>query len=217
MKFRSSLDKYRRGKSSATAKSPKLVTIDALSSDGDGVGRLDGQIVFVENTAPGDQVEVEIVTKKRRWLRGRVSTMIKASQDRVTPVCPVIDQCGGCTWQHLSYPTQLAAKEQQLKDSLERIGQLSDITTPPIVASDREYGYRNRIRGTVSKGQFHFNGRQSDQRIPIDQCAIAEPAINDMLADADSLIDHSGAIELAVVDGAAQVFQIDEQRSTALG
>ena len=90
----------------------KIVTIERLAFGGEGVGRVDGKVVFVPLTVPGDRVKVRIVSDHRRYERGELIEVLTASQDRTTPRCAVFGQCGGCQWQHISYAKQLVAKEE---------------------------------------------------------------------------------------------------------
>lgn len=219
MKFRSSLDKYRRGKPAALANKSHLVTIETLSSEGEGVARIDGEAVFIPHTAPGDKAQVEIVEKRKRWSRARVLEIVEPSSHRVSPPCPHVPLCGGCSWQHIDYGTQLSLKKQQLAETLHRIGNISDTPILDIVASPEPFHYRNRIRGVVKDESFHFRGARSEQLIAIDYCAIAAPQINHYLESLDSPLETSQqAIELAVMDdNSVFAFPVNSERATELG
>src|SRR4051794_13722054 len=99
------------------------VTIDSIAAGGDGVGRVEGMGVFVPRTAPGDVVTAALAGKKR-FARGQLRRIERPSSDRVEPPCPhyVIDRCGGCQLQHMSYAAQLQAKSTIIHDGVVRIG-----------------------------------------------------------------------------------------------
>lgn len=122
------------------------VRIDAIGSDGAGVGRVPaGQVVFVPRTAPGDLAVVEVVRARPRWLRARLLEVRNRAEGRREAACPYFDRCGGCALQHLSYAKQLAAKGRMVTDALTRIGGQSSL--PPLTmhpAADWTR-YRNRI------------------------------------------------------------------------
>ena len=122
------------------------VRIDAIGSDGAGVGRAPGgQVVFVPRTAPGDLAVVEVVRARPRWLRARLLDVRNRAKGRRDAPCPYFDRCGGCALQHLSYPDQLAAKGRMVTDALARIGgqrSLPPLTMHPAPGGTR---YRNRI------------------------------------------------------------------------
>ena len=122
------------------------VRIDAIGSDGAGVGRAPGgRVVFVPRTAPGDLAVVEVVRSRPRWLRARLLEVRNRAKGRRDAPCPYFDGCGGCALQHLGYPDQLAAKGRMITDALARIG--GQRSLPPLTmhpAPDRTR-YRNRI------------------------------------------------------------------------
>jgi len=194
MKFRSSLDKYRRSKPAQSVQNLTTVTIESLTQQGDGVANIDGQVVF--HTAPGDVVQVRITEKHKRWLRASMIKLIKPSSQRCEPQCKYVPECGGCTWQHLKYQHQLEAKESQLVKTLEHVGGLKDIKVRPIVASAQPFSYRNRIRGVMKDGQFHFYSNGSNNLVAIERCEIADERINNCLKQRS--VNCAGKIELAL-------------------
>ena len=110
------------------------------------MGRIGAKVAFVARTAPGDEVEVEIREERRTWCRARVLRLVKPGPDRIAPPCPSFGACGGCDWQHLSYPAQLAAKRSIVEDALRRIGRLDPPAIAPTLPSPLEFGYRHRAR-----------------------------------------------------------------------
>ena len=139
MKFRSSLDKYRRGKIKAPGTKTFTVVIDSLSNEGDGVTRIDGKVMFVPHTTPGDKVEVTVTENRARLIRAQVTKLLKPSPHRVTPECKWVEQCGGCAWQHIAYEHQLLVKQAQLAQTLKRIGHLPDVEIRDIGPSPTAY------------------------------------------------------------------------------
>jgi predicted DsbA family dithiol-disulfide isomerase/predicted RNA-binding protein with TRAM domain len=87
------------------------LTVDRLAAGGDGVARADdGRVVFVPGSAPGDRVRVRIVEQRKRFARAEIVSLVEPGPGRAEPRCSVFGRCGGCTWQHLSYASQLDAK-----------------------------------------------------------------------------------------------------------
>lgn len=122
------------------------VRIDAIGSDGAGVGRAPGgQVVFVPRTAPGDLAVVEVVRARPRWLRARLLEVRSRAEGRREAPCPYFDRCGGCALQHLGYPEQLAAKGRMVTDALTRIGGQSSLPPLTMHPAPRGTRYRNRI------------------------------------------------------------------------
>src|SRR4051812_27319997 len=124
------------------------VRIDSIAAGGDGVGRTEGMVVFVPRTAPGDLIDAR-VTGKKSFGRGRVTRIEQPSPDRVEPPCQhyVVDRCGGCQIQHLSYDAQLRAKSGIIRDGLTRIGKRE---TPAPVVSPSPNAWRYRAKLTLA-------------------------------------------------------------------
>ncbi|HYK09889.1 MAG TPA: hypothetical protein VEV39_03745 [Gemmatimonadales bacterium] len=132
----------------------ELVTITSIAGGGDGVGRLgDGRAIFVPRTAPGEQIRLGAVEKRKNFARGSVEEIVSAGPARITPACRhyIDDDCGGCQIQHLSYEAQLAAKRSIVGEALRRIGKL-DLPDPEIVEAAEEWRYRAKITLAVKAG-----------------------------------------------------------------
>jgi len=126
--------------------------VHAIAAGGDGVGRSEGLVVFVPRTAPGDLALVRIDSVKR-FARGTLESVIEASSDRVAPPCGhyVVDKCGGCQLQHMSYDAQLEAKRVVVRDSLQRIAK-TDVALPTIRPSTKHWRYRNKLTLAMRRG-----------------------------------------------------------------
>src|SRR5687768_17602858 len=94
--------------------SKHILTIHDIAFGGDGVGRIGEFVVFVPFVALGDEVEVELTEVKKRFARAKLLRLITPSKDRVQPLCPYFGDCGGCQYQHISYPAQLLIKHKQI-------------------------------------------------------------------------------------------------------
>src|SRR6266567_7021728 len=127
-----------------------LLTIDDLAFGGEGVGRADGYVIFVPGGVPGDRVRVRLEQARSRFGRGVIESIAEPSPHRVEAPCPYFGRCGGCRLQHVAYPAQLAFKEKQVRDCLERIGGLPPFELRPILAAPEPYGYRNKMEFTIA-------------------------------------------------------------------
>src|SRR2546425_3499902 len=106
------------------------VTIDDLAFGGEGVGRAEGYVIFVRGAVPGDRVRVRVVEARSRFGRAVIESLETASPDRVEAPCAYFGRCGGCRLQHVSYTAQLAFKEKQVRDCLQRIGGARAVALP---------------------------------------------------------------------------------------
>jgi len=121
------------------------VAIDSIAAGGDGVGRTNGLVVFVPRTAPGDVVTAQI-SGKGHFARGMLRNIVTPSPVRIEPPCPHYtgDRCGGCQLQHMTYDSQLVAKQMIIRDSLRRIGK-RNVDAPAIERSPKEWRYRTKL------------------------------------------------------------------------
>ena len=110
--------------------------IEGIAAGGAGVGRAaDGRAVFVQRTAPGDRVRVELLEEKPRWARGRLLEVLVAGPGRRPAPCPQYVRCGGRTLEHLEYDRQLAAKGSLVREAVSRIGKVALASAPQVTAS----------------------------------------------------------------------------------
>ncbi len=130
------------------------VTITDIGSEGNAIARVDDMVLFVPGVIPGDVIDVRVTKKKKRYMEGVVLALITPSPDRITPPCTHFGVCGGCRWQHLPYERQLFYKEKQVRDTLTRIGHTPIPAIDPILASEKVYGYRNKLEFTFSERRW---------------------------------------------------------------
>lgn len=148
--------------------------ITAYAAEGKSIGTLeDGKVIFVENAIPGDTVNVRITKDKKNWAEGKVSQLLKPSDDRITPFCSHFGLCGGCKWQMLPYEKQLSYKQQQVTDQLTRIGHITLPEISPISGSPLQQYYRNKLEFTFSTHRYRTNEEINAAR---DQVLPTEPA-----------------------------------------
>jgi 23S rRNA (uracil1939-C5)-methyltransferase len=126
------------------------VKITDIGAEGNAIARVDNIVVFVPMLIPGDVVDIKVVRKRKKFMEGRVIRFHEYSPSRITPRCSHFGICGGCRWQHLPYEMQLKFKEQQVADSLKRIGKVEIPGIKPILGSADEYYYRNKLEYTFS-------------------------------------------------------------------
>jgi tRNA/tmRNA/rRNA uracil-C5-methylase (TrmA/RlmC/RlmD family) len=163
------------------------LTIDDIAFGGEGVGRVDDFVVFVPFVAPGEVVEIELTEVKKRFARARLLKVMQPSPDRVAPACRYFGDCGGCQYQHLAYPAQLAIKHKQISDLFQRIGGFDGLLIDPVLPCPQPYGYRNRIMIRSQWDKFkqglNIGYIRADNRLVVDieGCKIAEPVLNEQI------------------------------------
>lgn len=126
------------------------INVTGWAAKGRALAKVDGLVVFISGAVPGDVADLQITRKKKSFAEARVLRIVTPSPQRETPFCKHFGTCGGCTWQDLAYPAQLAFKRQEVVDNLERIGGLGPLEVLPTLASPRTRFYRNKLEYTFS-------------------------------------------------------------------
>ncbi|TND07909.1 MAG: 23S rRNA (uracil1939-C5)-methyltransferase [Bacteroidetes bacterium] len=133
------------------------VEIASAVAEGKSIARVDNMVVFVSNAVPGDVVDIQVTRKKKRYAEGKAIHFHHQSDKRTKPACEHFGVCGGCKWQHLGYQWQLHFKQQQVLDSLERLGGIALPPLQPILGSEKVYYYRNRLDYSFSNKRWLTN------------------------------------------------------------
>ncbi len=128
-----------------------------FASEGKCIAKYLEKVIFLEYCAPGDVVDVQITHSKKSYAEAKVLQFKKYSSLRITPQCTHFSICGGCKWQHIPYSVQSSYKESQVKDAFERIGKLPFERIEPIIGSQQEYYYRNKLEFTFSNRRWLTN------------------------------------------------------------
>lgn len=157
--------------------------IEKLVYGGAGLARLDGEVIFVEGALPGERVTIRDLERRGGAKFATVDTVVEASPDRRAPPCPYADECGGCNWQHVLYPAQVAAKRGIVEETLYRIGKFK--TLPAIeVFTSPEFGYRIRCQLKIDhqKKALGFFKRASNSVLDISRCLVLTSKLNETLS-----------------------------------
>jgi 23S rRNA (uracil1939-C5)-methyltransferase len=191
-----------------------------LAHDGRGIARVDGKAVFIEGALPAERVRFRVIKRRRHMDEAGLVEVLIASKDRTAPRCAHFGICGGCSLQHLSAAAQLAAKERQLLENLQRIGNVAPlrVLTP---LRGPEWGYRRRARLGVKyvhkKGRVlaGFREREKPYIADIQRCEVlpgplaALPQQLAALTETLSIREHLPQVEVSAGDGAtALVFRV---------
>lgn len=133
-----------------------ILNITGYTSDGSGVGKHDGQAIFVENTAADDEILCHIIKAKKTYAIGKAMKIVKPSPARTDSECPCFAYCGGCSFCHISYEEELKLKAQKVRDAFTRIGSL-DPKFAPIIPSPEAKRYRNKAQYPVRRDNGVLN------------------------------------------------------------
>lgn len=151
------------------------LTIDALTSEGSGIGRYDGFAVFVRGTVPGDRIIAHIIKATKSYAIGIIDKILSSSPSRIESDCPYSKKCGGCSFRDMTYDEELKYKRARVQDAIQRIGGL-DIEVEDIVSADSINHYRNKAQYPVCicDGELFagFYAYKSHRIIPCPDCLL---------------------------------------------
>jgi 23S rRNA (uracil1939-C5)-methyltransferase len=173
--------------------------VTGYAAEGRSLAKHEGKVIFMENAVPGDIVTVRLTKNKKDWAEGQVILTTTFSSERIQPFCKHFGTCGGCQWQMLPYEKQLEYKQNQVLQSLKRIGKLELPEIRPILGSEKTRLYRNKLEYTFSNRRyllreelanpmisalqnaagFHARGI-FDKVVDVDVCHLQEEPTNDI-------------------------------------
>ena len=171
-----------------------------LSNDGQGIGKIDNFTLFIEDTIPGDFVEIKIIKTNKTYGYGKLIKIITLSPDRIASKCEVSDKCGGCSLLCMDYNAQLKHKRKIVINCLERIGGFKNIDkiTEKIIGMDNPYNYRNKAQfpvkqnslqkcvGSVDKSvdsvDIGFYSKRSHDIVKLNTCHISHKINDEIIA-----------------------------------
>lgn len=157
--------------------------IDGYSSEGLGIARIDGQVVFVHGAIRGETCDVLVMKVLKNAAFGKIAALAEPSPARRQPDCPYYGRCGGCDFRHMSYEEELWAKRARVQDALTRIGG-AEVTVEEILGAEQPLHYRNKSIYPISPaGEVGFYRARSHQVVHVEHCLIQKPEA-DALAQA---------------------------------
>ena len=158
-------------------------TVEGYTSEGQGVVRLDGAVVFVPGTIRGEEIDLRITKVMKTAAAGEAVKIRTPSPERTMPECPQFGRCGGCQFQHMAYQEELWAKRRRVEDALRRLGG-SDVPIEGILGAKAPLHYRNKSQYPVgADGSIGFYQLRSHRVVPVRRCLI-QSELSDATAEA---------------------------------
>lgn len=150
------------------------VHIDRMDHFGNGIGNINGKIIFVKGALPGETVDVTITKDKKSFMEGTINTIIYKSSKRVEPFCKYFGVCGGCSLCHLNYENTLEYKKERIKNILSKF----DIPKINVIRNENDLYYRNKIELKIVDGKLGFYEKSTHNLIEIKECKVTKKSIN---------------------------------------
>lgn len=150
------------------------VHIDRMDHFGNGIGNINGKIIFVKGALPGETVDVTITKDKKSFMEGTINTIIYKSSKRVEPFCKYFRVCGGCSLCHLNYENTLEYKKERVKNILSKF----DIPKINVIRNENDLYYRNKIELKIVDCKLGFYEKSTHNLIEIKECKVTKKSIN---------------------------------------
>ncbi len=163
----------------------------------------DGRVIFLQNAVPGDVVTVQTTKKRKAYFEGVATHFHRLSKRRTEPACKHFEQCGGCKWQHMDYQSQLYYKQREVENNLKRIGHLEFPEIHPILGSEKQFFYRNKMEFSFSNSRWLYPHELESDSLIEDKNALGLhiPGMWDKVLDLEEChlqADPSDAIRLEI-------------------
>lgn len=158
-----------------------VIEIEKIVPGGFGLGRMQGKVIFVPYTIPGEQVCVERTVAKKDYEIAQIFQIFKSSSERIHPICPYFSLCGGCQFHHMEYATELGIKKGMFQETLQRTARITEV--PIRMEHASAFAYRNRVRFHIQKDQIGFLAAKGTSLVPIDRCIVCVGEVNQFLQD----------------------------------
>lgn len=163
----------------------------------------DGRVIFLQNAVPGDVVTVQTTKKRKAYFEGVATHFHRLSKRRTEPACKHFELCGGCKWQHMDYQSQLYYKQREVENNLKRIGHLEFPEIHPILGSEKQFFYRNKMEFSFSNSRWLYPHELEEDSLIEDKNALGLhiPGMWDKVLDLEEChlqADPSDAIRLEI-------------------
>ncbi len=160
------------------------VEIIRLDDNARGIGYVDGKIVFVPKTIPGDIVEINITLDKKKYSEAVVTKYVKNAKNKIEPVCPYFDKCGGCQLLNVSYEDGINSKIAIFENNLKRSGFNQKVV---LTKNENHYNYRNKVTLKIVDGKIGFYEKSTNNLTEINYCHLGSNIINKYISEISKL------------------------------
>ena len=182
-----------------------MVNLIRYDHQGKAIGLLNNKIIFIKGAIPGEIVDCIVTKDKKNYQEGKIVKIIKQSSNRIEPICPYFNMCGGCQLMHISYLEQLKFKQEKVENIIHKYTDNS-LKINKIIKCDNIYNYRNKATIHVNN-KIGFYKENTNEIIDINYCYLLDNKINDILKkikknklEKDEIVIRSNGINTIILN-----------------
>lgn len=154
------------------------ILIENMSHTGEGIGKINGKIIFIDKAIKGDIIKIENIINHKNYSQATIKEIIKKSEDRVEANCPYYNKCGGCQIMAMNYSKQLEYKKDKVINIFKKYG---NIDINPNIIRSNQFNYRNKIVLQVKNGKIGLYKNKSNEIVEINECQLISKKINNVI------------------------------------
>lgn len=174
------------------------IELHGIAQGGDGVGRVDGRVVFVAGGLPGELVRARIGPGRDAWTRATLESVLRAAPERCASFCPLEASCSAAGWRWIDQAAQRRWKAAILGDQLRHLAGLDvDVATPVPPCESPELGFRTAADLHVAGDAIGYYLPATRRVADVPACCLHHPLINRALAALRPLLAGSAALRNA--------------------
>lgn len=168
------------------------IKIERLDDQVRGIGYIDNKIIFLENALPGEIVDVNIVRETKKFYEGKIIKYKKKSIDRIEPICPYYENCGGCNLLHVDYKYGVKYKKNKIENILNKFANIC--TNIEFIENKNIFNYRNKVELKIENSLWGYYNNKTHNFVNIDKCLLASNSINKVIENKELFNIDNGNI-----------------------
>ena len=169
------------------------IKVERMDHLGNGIGSINGKVVFIPKTVPGDLVDINIIKETKSYIKANAIKYLKRGEIYIPEFCPYYLKCGGCHLQNFTYENTLTYKKERVQNILNRVGIVQDIE---VISNKNNKNYRNKIELKIKNSKIGYYSENTHNLIEIDNCPIAKECLNAFLPELAHMQIQNGDVTL---------------------
>ena len=166
--------------------------VERLDHYGRGIIKVNGKIGFIKNSLEDEEIEYEIIKENKKYFEGKTKEINNQNKDRITPICPYYNNCGGCHLMHMNEDLQRKFKTEKINNIINKF--LDNKVRINDVVKGNNLNYRNKVVLHVENDRLGFYKDKTNELIDIDNCLLLNTKLNEIISSLKDYIKEETSI-----------------------